>query len=213
MFADCCWWRSLAVDGSSGASRGHAPVMRSPGSLWSRRDCSRQQRPERTCAHGSGDGRPHLSNLCILPAWTRSLISLTVKIIPRIFRIMELPPFVTPAARRPRSCPELGGPGGGEGLLLQVAQATTTHSGMNDGFRGFSPACRASSRGGWCRSPISHQGSSPRAPPGVTGTSCHRGHRILPVSRKASRTRLEVGMDPGRQARDLPRELQAPGAK
>jgi hypothetical protein len=24
MFAGCCWWRSLAVDGSSGASRGHA---------------------------------------------------------------------------------------------------------------------------------------------------------------------------------------------
>ena len=26
-------------------------------------------------AHGSGGGRPHLSNLCTLPAWTRSLIS------------------------------------------------------------------------------------------------------------------------------------------
>src|SRR5215468_501153 len=24
MFASCCWWRSLAVDGCSGASRGHA---------------------------------------------------------------------------------------------------------------------------------------------------------------------------------------------
>jgi len=23
-FAGCCWWRSLAVDGSSGASQGHA---------------------------------------------------------------------------------------------------------------------------------------------------------------------------------------------
>ena len=32
MFADCCWWRSLAVDGSSGASRGHAPVVRRPSS-------------------------------------------------------------------------------------------------------------------------------------------------------------------------------------
>jgi hypothetical protein len=31
MFAGCCWWRSLAVDGSSGASRGHAPVVRRPG--------------------------------------------------------------------------------------------------------------------------------------------------------------------------------------
>ena len=30
MFVGCCWWRSLAVDGSSGTSRGHAPVMRRP---------------------------------------------------------------------------------------------------------------------------------------------------------------------------------------
>ena len=33
-FTDCCWWRPLAVDGSSGTSRGHAwktPVMRGPG--------------------------------------------------------------------------------------------------------------------------------------------------------------------------------------
>ena len=30
-FTGCCWWRSLAVDGSSGASRGHASVMRRPG--------------------------------------------------------------------------------------------------------------------------------------------------------------------------------------
>jgi hypothetical protein len=34
-FAACCWWRSLAVDGGSGASRGHAPAMRRPGSRWS----------------------------------------------------------------------------------------------------------------------------------------------------------------------------------
>src|SRR6266567_3073196 len=32
MFAGCCWWRSLAVGGGSGTSRGHAPVMRGPGS-------------------------------------------------------------------------------------------------------------------------------------------------------------------------------------
>jgi hypothetical protein len=43
----------------------------------------------RTCAHGSGDGRPHLSNLCILPAWTRWLISPAAETIPRIFRIMD----------------------------------------------------------------------------------------------------------------------------
>ena len=34
-FAACWWWRSLAVDGRSGASRGDAPVMRRPGSWWS----------------------------------------------------------------------------------------------------------------------------------------------------------------------------------
>ena len=38
-------------------------------------------------------------------------------------------------------------------------------------------------------------------------------HRILPVSSKASRTRLEEGMDPAGRPRDLPRELQRPGAK
>jgi hypothetical protein len=35
IFAGCCWCRSLAVDGCSGASRGHALVMRRPGSRWS----------------------------------------------------------------------------------------------------------------------------------------------------------------------------------
>jgi hypothetical protein len=34
MSAGGCRWRSLAVDGSSGASRGHAPVVRRPGSRW-----------------------------------------------------------------------------------------------------------------------------------------------------------------------------------
>ncbi len=28
----CCWWRSLAVDDGPGTSRGHAPVVRGPGS-------------------------------------------------------------------------------------------------------------------------------------------------------------------------------------
>jgi hypothetical protein len=35
MFAGCCRWPSLAVDGGSGASQGHAPVVRRPGSRWS----------------------------------------------------------------------------------------------------------------------------------------------------------------------------------
>src|SRR6266568_3435560 len=34
MFAGCCWWRSLAIDGCSGTSRGHGSVMRRPGSRW-----------------------------------------------------------------------------------------------------------------------------------------------------------------------------------
>ena len=41
MFAGCCWWRSLAVDGYSGASQGHAPVVRRPSS-W--RSCA-DERP------------------------------------------------------------------------------------------------------------------------------------------------------------------------
>jgi hypothetical protein len=35
MFAGCCCRRSSAVDGNSGASRGHAPEVRRPGSRWS----------------------------------------------------------------------------------------------------------------------------------------------------------------------------------
>ena len=35
MFTGCRWWQSLAVDGRSGASRGHAPVVRRPGARWS----------------------------------------------------------------------------------------------------------------------------------------------------------------------------------
>jgi hypothetical protein len=34
MFAGCCWWRSLAVDGSPGASQGHASVVRRPSFRW-----------------------------------------------------------------------------------------------------------------------------------------------------------------------------------
>ena len=34
MFAGSCWWRSLAVDGSSGTPRGHGSAVRRPGSRW-----------------------------------------------------------------------------------------------------------------------------------------------------------------------------------
>src|SRR6516164_2553935 len=33
--------------------------------------------------------------------------------------------------------------------------------------------------------PISHQGSGPRAPPGVTGTSCYHGHQVLAATLSA----------------------------
>jgi hypothetical protein len=33
-FAGGCWWRSLAIDGHSGTSRGHGSAMRRPGSRW-----------------------------------------------------------------------------------------------------------------------------------------------------------------------------------
>ena len=39
MSAGYCWWRSLAVDGCSGTSRGHAPELRSS-----------HERPQRCCA-------------------------------------------------------------------------------------------------------------------------------------------------------------------
>ena len=47
------------------------------------------QRARGSHAHGSGGGRPHLSNLCILPARTRLLMSPMAKVIPRMFRIMD----------------------------------------------------------------------------------------------------------------------------
>ena len=63
----------------------------------------------RRCAHGSGGGHPDLSNLSTLPAWTRSLISPRAEIIPRIFRIMKLPPRIPAPCR--------GWPASGPGRL------------------------------------------------------------------------------------------------
>jgi hypothetical protein len=40
--------------------------------------------------HGSGVRLPHLSNLCLLPAWIRLLISPASEIIPHIFRILDI---------------------------------------------------------------------------------------------------------------------------
>ena len=74
MFVGCCWRRSLAADGGSGASRGHAPVMRRLGPRWSRRHRSHRQRSERTCAHGSGWRLCGLANLRNLPAHIWSLL-------------------------------------------------------------------------------------------------------------------------------------------
>ena len=55
MFAGCCWWRSLAVDGYSGASRGHAPVVRRPSS-W----------------RGCADERPSVFQAGHIPSWRGS---------------------------------------------------------------------------------------------------------------------------------------------
>jgi hypothetical protein len=66
-----------------------------------------------------------------------------------------------------------------KGLLLRVARPTTTHIATNRGLRAGSPACRGQS-GSRRRSPISHQGSRPRAPPGVTGTSRYHRHKSCP---------------------------------
>lgn len=41
-------------------------------------------------AHGSGVRLPGLANLCLLPAWIRSLVVARVGIIPRIIRIMAV---------------------------------------------------------------------------------------------------------------------------
>src|SRR6266566_4430877 len=50
-------------------------------------------------------------------------------------------PFVTPAARRPRSREELAGSGGDEGFLLRVARTTTTHTGTDGRSRAGRAAC------------------------------------------------------------------------
>jgi hypothetical protein len=76
---------------------------------------------------------------------------LVVKLHGGVFWLLQGRPFVTPAARRARPSRELGSSGAGEGLLLRVAQVTTTHTGPDSGSRGTSPACR--SRSGWCQVP------------------------------------------------------------
>jgi hypothetical protein len=55
MFAGCCWWRPLVVDGYSGASRGHAPVVRRPSS-W----------------RGCADERPSVFQAGHIPSWRGS---------------------------------------------------------------------------------------------------------------------------------------------
>ena len=79
-------------------------------------------------------------------------------------------------AVRDPSCPQGPGlaqgsaaPGAGEGLLLRVAQATTTHTGPDSAIRGSGPACRSPS--GWpggAGARICPQGSRPWGIPRVT---------------------------------------------
>jgi len=55
MSAGCCWWRSLAIDGYWGASRGHAPEVRRSSSRWARR--------RRTTFRFSGRTYPQLARI------------------------------------------------------------------------------------------------------------------------------------------------------
>jgi hypothetical protein len=113
MFVGCCWWRSSAIDGGSGTSRGHGNRMIDP--LLRRSVCaagqpalpqvsrgiglppgdheyplltgrSGTQRARGGRAHGSGGGRSRLLNLCPLPARDRSPMSTAAKTIPCILR-------------------------------------------------------------------------------------------------------------------------------
>jgi hypothetical protein len=75
-----------------------------------------------------------------------------------------------------------------------VAQATTTHTGPDDGSRGSGPACRLPA--GWPGSAGPRIfDEEPHAPVMSAGHRHYRAHLILPVSTKASRARLEEGMD------------------
>ena len=72
MFAGCYWWRSLAVDGGSGASRGHAPEVRRPSSRWG----AAVERPHTTvtpsCPWNLPRDRPHRAGNGPVP-WPGSL--------------------------------------------------------------------------------------------------------------------------------------------
>ena len=101
-------------------------------------------------------------------------------------------------------------PGLGEGLLLQVAQATTTHTGTNAHRRGCGPACRAHPSGSQCR--------NPDLSPGITSPGTTRGHRHQPHPPDPAALRMGIhramndeGMNLAGRPRYLPRVLQARG--
>jgi len=60
MLAGCCWWRSLAIDGGSGTSRGHGSVMRRPGS----RRRFQARRLASVAGHGVGSSRAPACKSC-----------------------------------------------------------------------------------------------------------------------------------------------------
>jgi hypothetical protein len=85
MFAGCCWWRSLAVDGSSGTSRGHAPVTCGPD-------------PRRSAV-----ARPSVFQAGHIPSWRGSCESYALPTVADVSRwlLLLLSPLLSAAGRVP----------------------------------------------------------------------------------------------------------------
>ena len=90
MFAGCCWWRSLAVDGYSGASRGHAPVARRPSS-W----------------RGCADERSSVFQAGYIPSWRGSCERYALSPVAAACRwsLLLLSPLLSTRRRPPISKP------------------------------------------------------------------------------------------------------------
>ena len=99
MFAGCCWWRSLAIDGGSGTSRGHGSVMRRPGSRWD----GAVERPSLFRPDVSQVGRATCERSALLPVADSSrglllLLSPLLSFAPARPRLATFPPGCGPWA-------------------------------------------------------------------------------------------------------------------